>query len=166
MSVPQANSSATIRLLIANLRQEMGRLKSTESLLNDLAQVQFDESTVRTRIETAQQLAAALQKDRDVLLQRLARESGLPAGEINLSAVMAVCPPPQQQELFQVRRELTLVAQRSRAVASSVSVLVHESLQMQQTVLSALMGITTSDRYNAYGAQPLDSCTTRMESRS
>lgn len=167
MSAPQQFSkSETISLLISNLRQEMARLISTESLLNDLAQVEFDEAQVQVRMETASQLAAALQKDRELLLERLSREFSVPVTGLNLSSVMAVCPPPQREELLTVRKELTRVVTRSRAAAASVSVLVHESLRMQQTVLSALMGITTSDRYNAYGAQPIDTCTTRMESRS
>jgi len=167
MSVPQPFSkSETISLLISNLRQEMARLISTESLLNDLAQVEFDESGVRVRIETASQLAAALQKDRGLLLERLAREFSVPLEHLKLSGVMAVCPVSQREELVAVQRELARVVARSRASAASVSVLVHESLRMQQTVLSALMGITTSDRYNAYGAQPIDTGTTRMESRS
>lgn len=167
MSVPQqSNSRSSISLLVANLRQEIARLASTESLLNDLGHPDFEESGVRVRIETAQGLATALQKDRSVVLNRLAREHNVPVEDLNLSAVMAICPPGERDQLLAVRKELTRVARRARQTAVSVGVLVNESLQMHQSVLSALMGITTSDRYNAYGAQPIDSCTTRMESRS
>lgn len=153
-------------LLLANLHQEQVRIQSTESLLNSLASTTYDESQARFRMEAAQKLAIALQKDREVILSQISRQTGVSLNGLNLTALIAVCPAEYRSDFYAAKRGLFRTLYQAHRSTGSVAILVNESLRLQQTVLSALMGISASDRYDANGSQPMDSGATRMESRS
>lgn len=160
------NSHESFELLLANLKQEESRIESTQSLLNDLGSMEYDEAQIRMRIDTAQSLAAALQKDREVIVRGLSQQLGVPMQSLNLTALAALSGPDMRSKLVAARQSLSRTVYRSRRTALSAAVLVNESLRLQQLVLSSLMGISSSDRYDAYGSQPMDTGGTRMESRS
>ena len=160
------NSLESFELLLANLKQEEARIESTQSLLSDLSSMEYDEGQIRMRIDTAQSLAAALQKDREVIVEGLSQQLGIRSDKMNLTALAVFCPPSIRPRIFAAKQSLSRAVSRSRRTALSAAVLVNESLRLQQMVLSSLMGISASDRYDAYGSQPLDTGGTRMESRS
>lgn len=160
------NSQQYFEQLLANLRQEEARIESTLSLLNDLSSLQYDEAAIRMRIETAQSLTSALQNDRQVILNRISQRFGIPGSGMNLSALATLCPPNMVSKLFAAKQSLTRTLYLSQRMAMSTTILVNESLRLQQVVLSSLLGITVSDRYDAQGSQPMDTGITRMESRS
>lgn len=159
------NSEELFDLLLSNLKQEEARIDSTKSLLDDLASLEYDEAQIRMRIETAQSLAAALQNDRAVIVQAISQKLGTDLSA-SLTSIAARCSAGVRSRLFAGRQSLSRTITRARRTALSVSVLVNESLRQQQMVLSALLGISASDRYDAYGSQPMDTGGTRMESRS
>lgn len=166
-ALPNSTASTDpFSLLLANLKQEQARIQSTESLLDSLASTTINESQTRFRMEAAQKLAAALQKDREIILCQIAKQTGVELKGLNLTALIAVCPPVLKEDFYAAKRSLFRTLYQAQRSTGSAAILVSESLRLQQTVLSSLMGMSASDRYDANGSQPMDSCSTRMESRS
>lgn len=163
---PSKSSTDPFGLLLANVQQEVLRIQSTESLLTDLASINFDEAQVRFRIDAAQNLAVALQKDRTVILRQISDLTGASLQGLNLTGLIAICPPAYKAKIYAAKQSLSRALYRAHRATGSAAILVNESLRLQQSVLSALMGISASDRYDATGSQPIDSGSTRMESRS
>lgn len=154
-------------LLLVNLEQEESRLHAVASLLTDLATTGTEDPKLRSRMAAAEKLGQALTADRQTLLQDVAASVGLRPDQVTLTALISLSPPMVADQLRACQKRLRSLSRRIKRMAGTTVVIINESLRVHHMVLGGLMGVSSSDRYNAQGNQPVaNSYSTRMEARS
>lgn len=172
-AVPQSSrtrlGTEQIRGLLIHVDAEEVALRNAMGLLQDLPLNANDDSRhrdLRLRIEQSLNHIALLSQNRFRVLRELAGRVGLKTEDISFSALLPFADRQAASSLISARQRLQRLVVQIAGLVSTAAWIIGESRRIHQTILDALPGYQSSDRYDSTGQRSLSSTALRFETRS